>query len=346
MSFRDYVVHAVAVLTMVGVTASARHVSPSEQTDIIVYEHAPDAIAPWPVLDVYLLDTEGGKPRALTTDGHSHTPSWSPDGQRILFIHDNALHTKVRKTADIESHYPVELYVMNRDGSNPRLLRRLETPILQAAWSPDDKSIAATYSPREWASTARAREPLSPPVTGLFLLSLDGRGGARLLFREGYTPAWSPDGKRLAFSAHLSDNRWAVHVGNADGSKEIQLTAPSLDAGSPSWSPDGRHIAFDAFVGGHQEIFTMGENGSRQHQLTTDNNWDCSAPSWSTDGERIAFYCRSVSSPCSAGNAGPSSTKNECVRRVFVMPAFDPQATPLQLTNEDGAFPVFAPKKH
>lgn len=78
MSFRDYVVHAVAVLTMVGVTASARHVSPSEQTDIIVYEHAPDAIAPWPVLDVYLLDTEGRKPRALTTDGHSHTPSWSP----------------------------------------------------------------------------------------------------------------------------------------------------------------------------------------------------------------------------------------------------------------------------
>ena len=108
ISFRDYVVHAVAVLTMVGVTASARHVSPSEQTDIIVYEHAPDAIAPWPVLDVYLLDTEGRKPRALTTDGHSHTPSWSPDGQRILFIHDNALHAKARKTADIESHYPVE----------------------------------------------------------------------------------------------------------------------------------------------------------------------------------------------------------------------------------------------
>jgi Tol biopolymer transport system component len=346
MSFRDYVVHAVAMLTMVCVIASARLVAPSsDKTDIIVYEHSPAALAPWPVLDIYLLDTEGRKSRALTNDGHSHTPRWSPDGQRILFIHDTARHAKARETGDTEFHYPFELYVMNRDGSNPRLLRRLETPILQAAWSPDDESIAATYSPKEWAGTARPGEPPSPPVTGLFLLPLDGRGTSRLLFRDGFTPAWSPDGRRLALSAHLPDNHWAVHVGNADGFKKIQLTDPSLDAGSPSWSPDGRHIAFDARVGGHTEISTMDENGSRQRQLTTDHNWECSAPSWSPDGERIAFHCSPVSSPCSAGNAGPNLNTSKCVRRVLVTPAFDPQATPLQLTKEDGAFPVFAPKK-
>jgi dipeptidyl aminopeptidase/acylaminoacyl peptidase len=169
------VVHAVAILTMVGSIAVARRSVPSSnQSDMIAYEHAPDALAPWPVLDVYLLDTEGRKLRALTNDGHSHNPSWSPDGQRILFIHDTAVNPKLAETSD--THYPVELQVMNRDGSNPRLLLRLETPILQAAWSPDEKSIAATYSPDEWASTAKPGEPPSPPATGLFLIPSDGRG--------------------------------------------------------------------------------------------------------------------------------------------------------------------------
>jgi Tol biopolymer transport system component len=289
------------MLTMVGAIASTTLGAPSsEPTDTIVYEHAPDALAPWPVLDIYSLDTESGKSRALTNDGHSHTPSWSSDGLRILFIHDAALRGKASETADTESHYPLERCVMNRDGSNPRLLRRLETAILQAVWSPDNKSIAATYSPREWERTAKQGNPPSPPVTGLFLIPLDERSEPRLLFKEGFTPAWSPD---------------------------------------------GRHIAFDALVDGHEKISTMDENGSRQRQLTTDLDWDCSAPSWSPDGERIAFYCTAVSSPCRAGSAGPDSSENKCVRRVFVTRAFDPSATPLQLTKEDGASPVFAPKR-
>ncbi len=343
-SFRAYVVRAVAILTMVGSIAVARRSVPSStQSDLFAYERAPDALAPWPVLDIYLLDTEGRKLRALTNDGYSHNPSWSPDGQRILFIHDTALNSKSAETSD--THYSVELKVINRDGSNPRLLLRLETPILQAAWSPDEELVAASYSPDEWASTAKPGEPPSPPATGLFLIRLDGQGAPRLLFREGYTPAWSRDGRRIAFSSHLSNNHWAVHVANADGSKEIQLTDPGLDAGSPLWSPDGRHIAFDARVSGRNEIFTMDENGSRQRQLTTDHTWECFAPSWSPDGQRIAFYCTAVSAPCSAGRAGPNSSENKCVRRIFVTPAFDAYPTPEQLTKEDGAFPVFAPKR-
>jgi Tol biopolymer transport system component len=204
VSVLDYLlVHALAMLTMVGAIASTTLGAPSaEPTDTIVYEHAPDALAPWPVLDIYSLDRESGKSRALTNDGHSHTPSWSSDGLRILFIHDAAFRGKASETTDTESHYPLELYVRNRDGSNPRLLRRLETPILQAVWSPDNKSIAATYSPKEWERTAKQGNPPSPPVTGLFLIPLDERSEPRLLFKEGFTPAWSPDGRRLAFSAH------------------------------------------------------------------------------------------------------------------------------------------------
>lgn len=54
----------------------------------------------------------------LTNDGHSHTPAWSPDGRRILFVHDSTLQTKpaYREEKEFESYHSVELYVMDKDG--------------------------------------------------------------------------------------------------------------------------------------------------------------------------------------------------------------------------------------
>ncbi|MGH9665504.1 MAG: TolB family protein, partial [Bryobacteraceae bacterium] len=83
----------------------------------IAYEHAPDGQAPWPVIDIYSSAADGTNVKALTRDGHSHSPSWSPDGRRILFIHDAALRTKpaYRESKKFESYHSVELYVMDRD---------------------------------------------------------------------------------------------------------------------------------------------------------------------------------------------------------------------------------------
>jgi len=331
----------VAILTLVGVTASVRRSAPAnkESAGTIVYEHAPEGRAPWPILDIYSVDADGKNVRALTNDGHSHTPSWSPDGGRILFIHDANLQAKPPYDEHgHESNHPVELYVMDRDGSNPHLLRRLEPVIFSAAWSPDGRTLAVTYLPEEWTKLSTTpREPIAP---GLFLLPADGKGEPRLLFRDAFTPAWSPDGRKLAFSARLPGSRWAVHVANSDGSKEVQLTDPSLDAGSPAWSPDGKRIAFAAFTGQRrqQEIFVMDENGSGSRQLTTDPNWECEHPSWSPDGKQIAFFCRSASAPC--GGWGRS---RGCIRRIFVISPQDPQPKPTQVTEHDGAFPAFAP---
>jgi len=341
-----------AILAVVVVAVSPIYgPSSADKLDTIVYEHAPDEHAPWPMLDIYSLDTDNKNPRPLTKDGHSHTPSWSGDGQHILFIHDGKLHTKppYHLTAETESHHPVELYIMNRDGSSPHLVRRFETPILQASLSPDGKMVAATaaFLPgRSAGPGAMPEDPTKQPIPGLFLFPLDGQSEPHLLFRDAFTPAWSPDGNRVAFSVHLPGSRWAVHVSQVDGSGEVQLTDPSLNASSPSWSPDGRHIAYEASTEGHglREIFTMDADGSRQCQLTTDYNWECSAPSWSHRGEKIAFYCRSASAPCGAGVGGHSGKPSGCVRRVFITSAFDPRQKPVQLTDQDAAFPVFAPK--
>src|ERR1019366_5309451 len=79
----------------------------------IVFTHAPDGGGPWPVEDIYSMGSDGANVQALTDDGHSHDPVWSPDGRRILFIHDSALQTRpaYRESQGFESYHPVELSV-------------------------------------------------------------------------------------------------------------------------------------------------------------------------------------------------------------------------------------------
>ncbi len=118
-------------------------------------------------------------------------------------------------------------------------------------------------------------------------------------------PAWSPDGRRIAFSrvrwrddpvtglAPISLELWVM---NADGSGRRRLTTrrvqtPSGFAGcdcDAAWSPDGRRIAFASDRDGGNHIYVVGLDGDGLRQLT-DGPADDTGPSWSPDGTRIAF---------------------------------------------------------
>lgn len=292
----------------------------------IVYTHAPDGAAPWPINDIYSMKSDGSSVRALTNDGHSHTPTWSPNGRQILFIHDATSTTKppYRETEEFQSHHPIELFLMDADGGNRRLLRRLEPVIYSTAWSPDGKTLALNC--------------LWEAVAGIYLLPANGQGEPRLLFRNAFTPAWSPDGKKIAFSLNSPPGQWSVHVANADGSHDVQLTDPTRIGGSPAWSPDGKQIAFDEFGG--KQIFIMNAAGSHQRPITTDPNWSCGNPTFSPDGNQIAFSCTSASATC-GGISSIGTTLPACIRRIFTMQLRDPNATPTQAGKHDGAFPAF-----
>jgi Tol biopolymer transport system component len=282
------------------------------------------------VEDIYAMRGDGSGIRALTNDGHSHDPSWSPDGQRILFIHDSALSVKpvYRETNGFESYHSVELFVMDKDGANRHLVRREEPVIFGAAWSPDGKMLAVSSA--------------SPPRGSLFLFPADGSGEMRLLFRNALTPAWSPDGRRLAFSVEQPRGSWAVHVGNADGTGDIALTDPEIVAGGPAWSPDGRKIAFDAMLGRLRQIFIMDADGSHKRRITSNSSWSCEHSSWSPDGKRLAFGCRSASMPC--GVVSSTGTRlAECARRIFVISVDDLNAVQFQLGDKDGWQPLWQP---
>ena len=109
--------------------------------------------------------------------------------------------------------------------------------------------------------------------------------------RSDYSPAWSPDGQRIAFVS-FRDGNYEIYVMNADGSEITRLTDTSRYAarvfdGSPAWSPDGQRIAFQSDRDGNYEIYVMYADGSAPTRLTDGS--DNGNPVWSPDGQRIAF---------------------------------------------------------
>jgi len=89
-------------------------------------------------------------------------------------------------------------------------------------------------------------------------MNADGTGTTKLTDGDGLDahPAWSPDGKRIAFVSHRTGNN-DIWLTNADGTGLRNLTAhPSQDT-SPAWSPDGRRIAFVSTRHGGSDVYVL-----------------------------------------------------------------------------------------
>jgi Tol biopolymer transport system component len=139
----------------------------------------------------------------------------------------------------------------------------------------------------------------------IYVMNSDGSGVRRLTAHTAQdgTPAWSPDGSKVAF---WSDRGGSANIYVLDVASAHLARLTTLPSGEPVWSPDGKLVASSALGAGERasDIYVVNADGTNLRQLTAEYGSD-SSPDWSPDGALIAF----TSSRNSIGDPHPSVTQ-------------------------------------
>lgn len=234
----------------------------------------------WPQLNggIYLLDVATGRVRALTSDlAWNLDGAWSPDGSRIAF----------QSTRDGRD----DIFVMGADGGGVHKLTDGRGFNEYPSWSPDGNWIVFNSTRDGVADSAG-----SDYYRNLYIMRPDGRDVRRLT--RGYGtfafPAWSPDGRTLAFASDRAGT-WDVYTMGIDGRGIQQLTHQKDSRGSanfPAWAPDGTRVVFGSSVSGEPaSIYWLAVGQAEAHRVTVSVPgliWD-GFPNWSPDGRWIVF---------------------------------------------------------
>jgi len=126
----------------------------------------------------------------------------------------------------------------------------------------------------------------------IYLINADGSGLTQLTNNTGVDdrqPAWSADGRRIAWESTQGGSDNDIWVMDADGSNQIPLTVNGVEDTGPKWSPDGSKIVYASTIDGPDlDVFVMNDDGTGTVQLTFNTIFDC-CPAFSPDGLTIAY---------------------------------------------------------
>jgi eukaryotic-like serine/threonine-protein kinase len=280
--------------------------SPDGKLLAVVHRSSPETAE-----SIFLLSTDTGVKRELThprsTGEGDRTPAFSPDGKDIAFV-------RWREGAK------AEIFVQSLDKRDPTRILTHGGIVRDLDWMPDGSGLLFSSYWKGGAGIwkiairggAPTRLPFGEDARGLTI----ARNKTRMVFsqsvsdtniwriggpsspapappqkwiastREDWSPEYSPDGRRIAFTSDRSGDPQIWLWDEAGG--EISRVAFDGAATVPRWSPDGEYLSFAGDVGGNFDVYVSSVASGFTRRLTRDDSAD--APwSWSPDGRWIYF---------------------------------------------------------
>jgi dipeptidyl aminopeptidase/acylaminoacyl peptidase len=275
---------------------------------------------------LWMISTQGGDAVPLTAEGVSSShPRWSPDGKYISFL----------STRDGGK---TQVWLLDRRGGEAVRLTETAQGVDDFEWSPDSTRLVLILRDpkpedleaaknKEKPAPATPPKPKTPPPfvidrlqfkrdtvgyldrrrTHLYVFNIAAKTTTQVTSGDydDSEPAWSPDGKLLAFASNRSQpdpdanhdvNIWVVAADNTDkGAHLTQVTTNPGPDSQPAWSPDGQWITYVAQLDPHlfdyatHHLCAAPAAGGEAKVLTLSFDRSVRRPRFSSDGRSIYF---------------------------------------------------------
>ncbi len=225
--------------------------------------------------DLYTVPADGSAaPTNITTTPNESEAfaAWSPDGQQLVFA------SNVNDPDVTDSVAELDLFLMNRDGTNRRQLTNNPGFETFPDWSPDGEFIVFV------AVQDGNQEIYTVSVTTGEQFRLTNTSAVDTF------PSWSPDGQQIVFASNQTNaGDYELFIMNRDGSGRRQLPQTPANDAYPKWSPDGSRILFASGRDANWKLYTIAPDGSDLRNITDSEGFDDRNSAWSGDGQYIAF---------------------------------------------------------
>ena len=275
-------------------------------------------------VDIYVKAIGDEKVLRLTEEPISRRPQWSPDGRTIAYDHWNKV-----------GH---AIFLMTPLGGAKHKIRELaEGSDGFTSWSPDSKLLAYDDKPAGESS-------------GFFLMPTAGLPARRLTLAPAGTfdsaPAFSPDGKQIAFVRSSDEGGAAeLRVVSLNNLDESRLATLDRMAGPVAWTPDSKRIIFCAsgFFAGESDLFAVPASGGKPERLqiiSSDAGWPAISPRGDKLAYTTAFFDTNIWKLSLRDSSPP--TKLIASTRMEMQPTYSPDGRRVAyVSNRDGTLAIW-----
>lgn len=212
---------------------------------------------------VWVADADGQN--ASQTSAEGNVPTWFPDGDQLAY------------TSNRESHWSI--WATSLKNGRERVLFDAGRDIQYARLSPNGQQLAFNLADGHG-------------IINLWTVAVSGGQPKQLTFDSELAgfPAWSPDGKYIAYQMKRGDDAYLMLM-PSEGGEPVQLTSGHGRSWPYSFSPDGDKIAFAGERDGIWNVFWYSRSTRTQKQVTNYNkpNAYVRYPAWSPQGNQIAY---------------------------------------------------------